>query len=64
MGWAEQAESADDKYIDRRRLDRYLCRLLRLLPYRDEKTTWNWGLFAFDGLVKGERAQRGERIKD
>ena len=29
-----------DKYIDHRKQDIYLCRRRRLLPYRDEKTTW------------------------
>ena len=38
-----------DKYIDHRKRGIYLCRLRRLLPYRDEKTTWK-GLF---GLSEG-----------
>ena len=33
-----------DRYIGHRKRDIYLCRRRRLLPYRDEKTTWK-GLF-------------------
>lgn len=52
MGWLEEQtgwvdvvyQVLDDKYIDHRRQDIYLYRLRRLLPYRDEKTTWK-GLF-------------------
>jgi hypothetical protein len=57
MGWGEEGEwddvlqrVLDDKYIDHRRQDIYLCRLRRLLPYRDEKTTWK-GLFGLDRTV-------------
>ena len=45
VGWVENLHQVlVDKYIGHRKQGIYLCRRRRLLPYRDEKTTWK-GLF-------------------